>query len=258
LNFKEQTSLKKNGQRLTHIILFWREGTTTGILGQEGNQRERAKQRSAKTAFARMTKVNGARLLASPKRKTEMARRNVAGMAKTIAASSGGLPQRSAQAAYALLTEINKARPVASQKRTELAIGEFAAMAETIVARSARPPQRKRKTSNGPTNDNSANETKTRENETTTGEKYPSEMANHGLNSVRAPEGDEATNAGEEERFRRGRRRAGRAPSFERTENDERDETRGMRSFFRKKENKENREKTRRRNPDGPQCKGWG
>jgi hypothetical protein len=120
-------------------------------------------------------------------------------------------------------------------------------MAETIAARSARPPQRKRKTSNGPANNDSANKTKTRENETTTGEKYPSEMANHGLNSVRAPEGDDATNAGEEERFRRGRRRAGRAPSFERTENDERDEARGMRSFFFFREEKKRKKKKKNR-----------
>jgi hypothetical protein len=115
-------------------------------------------------------------------------------------------------------------------------------MAETMMASSARFPQRKTKTSSGLTNNDSANETKTRENETTTGEKHPSKMASHGLNSVRAPEDNDATNAGEEERFRRGRRRGGRAPSFERTENDERDETRGMRSFFRKKKKKESKE----------------
>ena len=148
------------------------------------------------------------------------------------------------------LTKVNRARLVASPKtKTELAIGEFAIMAETIMARSARFPQRKKTTSSGPTNNDDASKTKTRTRKTTKGEKHSSGMANHGLNSVSKPEDDDATNAGEEERFRRGRRRKRRAPSFERTENDEQDETRGMRSFFffsektekiKRKERKEN------------------
>jgi hypothetical protein len=39
------------------------------MLGQEGNQRDRAKQRLAHAAYALLTKINKARLVASPKTK---------------------------------------------------------------------------------------------------------------------------------------------------------------------------------------------